>query len=125
MAAAELAEPWSCPPAEGGQASGDLDEAAARRAGHVGIALLLAWFALATLEPSEPFLVDFLISKGLTNQQVYDDVFSLWVYLRLPALLLMGSLAERFGSAPTLLLGSLFGTATVAINIYIYIYIYI
>lgn len=46
-------------------------------------------------KPSEPFLVDFLIDmKGLSNAQIFQDIFPLFTYAKLPSLLLIGMLSE-------------------------------
>lgn len=46
-------------------------------------------------KPSEPFLVDYLIQeKGIGSEQVYQDVLDLFVYSRLPFLIIVGFCAE-------------------------------
>eukprot|EP00929_Paragymnodinium_shiwhaense_P014862 TRINITY_DN122820_c0_g1_i1.p1 TRINITY_DN122820_c0_g1~~TRINITY_DN122820_c0_g1_i1.p1 ORF type:complete len:454 (-),score=74.28 TRINITY_DN122820_c0_g1_i1:267-1628(-) len=84
-----------------------------RRRRLVAMSLLLLFIFLALFLPSEPYLVDFLVSKGLNKEDVSDKVFPIWTYARLPALLMTGLLAELLGNAPILFLGSLFSTATV------------
>lgn len=82
------------------------------------LALLLAFLALAEFEPSEPFLTDFLVSKGLTKDQVSNELFSLWLYFRLPALLAAGLVAEYLGSARMLFIGALFGCITASMTLW-------
>jgi len=57
---------------------------------------LLCCFAfLSQFKPSEPFLVDFLVgTKGLSNVDVYNSVFNLFVYARLPFVALVGLISE-------------------------------
>ncbi|CAK0794054.1 unnamed protein product [Prorocentrum cordatum] len=82
----------------------------------MALGLLLAFVAFTEFLPSEPFLTQFLTSKGLTKEQVDHDLFSLWIYVRLPLLLVVGALAEHVGSANVLLLGSALGCFTVAVT---------
>mmetsp|Transcript_88158 Transcript_88158/g.248026 ORF Transcript_88158/g.248026 Transcript_88158/m.248026 type:complete len:503 (-) Transcript_88158:99-1607(-) len=81
-----------------------------------GMTLLLVFICLAEFLPSEPFLVDFMISKGVSNQQVVDEVFVIWIYWRPFALLFMGVFAECAGCAITLIVGAVFGTITVTMT---------
>jgi len=57
---------------------------------------MLCLFAfLSQFQPSEPFLVDFLVGdKGLPNREVYTSIFDLFVYARLPFIALIGFLSE-------------------------------
>lgn len=80
------------------------------------IVLLLCFVGFVQFLPSEPFLVDFLLSKGLSHEQVTDDIFPLWIVFRLPALMLNGLLAELLGNAIVVLLGACFGLVTVVMT---------
>jgi len=80
------------------------------------MALVLAFVALTEFLPAEPFLQDFMISKGFSNEEIYDSVLDLYIYFRFPAILGVGFLAEYLGSAPVLFIGAVFGFATVAMT---------
>jgi len=82
----------------------------------MSMALVLAFVALTEFLPAEPFLQDFMISKGFSNEEIYDSVLDLYIYFRFPAILGVGFLAEYLGSAPVLFSGALFGFATVAMT---------
>ncbi|CAE7242110.1 unnamed protein product [Symbiodinium sp. CCMP2592] len=80
----------------------------------------LLWLYLfafwSQFKPSEPFLVDYLVEeKGINSQQVYQSVFDLFVYTRLPFVALVGLIAEMncFGCRAVLVLGAICGVFTV------------
>eukprot|EP00933_Yihiella_yeosuensis_P026815 TRINITY_DN20835_c0_g1_i1.p1 TRINITY_DN20835_c0_g1~~TRINITY_DN20835_c0_g1_i1.p1 ORF type:complete len:522 (+),score=61.69 TRINITY_DN20835_c0_g1_i1:78-1643(+) len=63
--------------------------------GHRSLATLYLLVFFSQFKPSEPFLVDYLVEvKGFKNRQVFDDIFPLYVYARLPCVALVGLLAE-------------------------------
>lgn len=83
----------------------------------------LLWLYLfafwSQFKPSEPFLVDYLVEeKGINSQQVYQSVFDLFVYTRLPFVALVGLVAEMncFGCRAVLVLGAICGVVTVLIT---------
>jgi len=70
-------------------------------------------------KPSEPFLVDYLVdSKGFTNHQVFQLVFPLYVYSRMPFNALVGVLSElpRFGARGVLAAGGACGLLTAVLT---------
>ncbi|CAJ1399323.1 unnamed protein product [Effrenium voratum] len=70
-------------------------------------------------KPSEPFLVDYLIEeKGITSQQVYQNILDLFVYSRLPLVIIAGFCAELecCGCRAVLLAGAFCGAATVLLT---------
>ena len=80
----------------------------------------LLWLYLfafwSQFKPSEPFLVDYLIEeKGIGSEQVYQDVLDLFVYSRLPFLIIVGFFAEFdcCGYRAVLVVGALCGVVTV------------
>jgi len=81
---------------------------------------LLCCFAfLSQFQPSEPFLVDFLVgAKGLSNVEVYNSVFNLFVYARLPFVALVGLVSEvPFAtSRGMLVVGAMCSVATVLLT---------
>ncbi|CAE8650070.1 unnamed protein product [Polarella glacialis] len=88
------------------------------------LALYLMVF-FSQFKPSEPFLVDFLVSKGFTNKQVYKNMFPLYVYARLPCMILVGLFSElpccRGGAAACsriLFAGTVCGFATVMLTLW-------
>ena len=78
---------------------------------------LVAFFAgLIAFKPSEPFLVAFLTClKGLTRDQVTDDVYPVWTYSYLGLLPLLSVLAEVAGYRQVVLLGVLGRVATLLV----------
>lgn len=87
-----------------------------RRQFNILIVFLLLVIFFFEFLPSESFLTAFLVSKGLHNSQVSDEVFPLWFYARFPALVVMGLLAEVLGNLGTLALGLVFGATTVSMT---------
>ncbi|CAI7901959.1 unnamed protein product [Closterium sp. NIES-54] len=81
--------------------------------------LFLCWLFsfLRWFKPSEPFLVDFMVSKGLSNADVYHKVFPVWVFSQLPALLLVSLLSKLIGCKSTVAIGAILGFATTALTI--------
>jgi len=81
---------------------------------------LLCCFAfLSQFQPSEPFLVDFLVGvKGLSNVEVYTSIFSLFVYARLPFVVLVGLISELpfATSRGMLVVGAMCSVATVLLT---------
>lgn len=70
-------------------------------------------------KPSEPFLVNFLVdSKGFTNSEVYNAVFDLFVYARLPCVAIVGMLSEmpNFGVRRVLAGGAACSLVTVLLT---------
>ncbi|CAK9066067.1 unnamed protein product [Durusdinium trenchii] len=83
----------------------------------------LRWLYLfafwSQFKPSEPFLVDYLIEeKGIGSEEVYQDVLDLFVYSRLPFLILVGFCAEMesCGYRAILVLGAASGVLTVLLT---------
>jgi solute carrier family 19 (thiamine transporter), member 2/3 len=59
--------------------------------------LCISGFFLS-LKPSEPFLTPFLTQdKGVTDQELNDDIYPVWTYSYFACLLPVGVLAELFG----------------------------
>lgn len=57
--------------------------------------LICAFVFCSQFQPSEPFLVDYLIDDvSLTSYQVYGEVLNLYIYARLPCIALVGLLSE-------------------------------
>eukprot|EP00928_Gymnodinium_smaydae_P063310 TRINITY_DN46939_c0_g1_i1.p1 TRINITY_DN46939_c0_g1~~TRINITY_DN46939_c0_g1_i1.p1 ORF type:complete len:495 (-),score=85.85 TRINITY_DN46939_c0_g1_i1:154-1638(-) len=79
--------------------------------------LLLLFTFFSQFLPSEPFLTDFFTTKGFTNAQITDEIFDIWIYVRLPSLFAVGLLAEWFGSAAIIFVGALSGFVTVSMEI--------
>jgi len=80
------------------------------------VVLLLILIFFVEFLPSEAFLYDFLRSKRLSRGEIFDEIFPLWNYAKLPSLVLMGLLSESVGNLGTLVVGLLFGAATVSIT---------
>lgn len=57
--------------------------------------LVLSIFIFCSqFQPSEPFLVDYLEDNvGLTTHQVYREVMNLYIYARLPSILMVGAMS--------------------------------
>jgi len=89
---------------------------AARRSSQCALALLVVFLVFAEFLPSEPFLNDFLLSKGISKDQLVDEVFAIYFYCHPAALVVMGVTAEYLGSAKTLLVGAVFGSITVCVT---------
>lgn len=88
-----------------------------QRQRRLAVNYLLLFIALALFLPSEPYLFDFLLSKGLTKTEINDEVYSIFIYARLPALLLVGLAAEVIGNAPMVFVGALFSLLTVLLTL--------
>eukprot|EP00929_Paragymnodinium_shiwhaense_P098501 TRINITY_DN59975_c0_g1_i1.p1 TRINITY_DN59975_c0_g1~~TRINITY_DN59975_c0_g1_i1.p1 ORF type:complete len:544 (-),score=128.40 TRINITY_DN59975_c0_g1_i1:43-1674(-) len=59
------------------------------------LALLYLFAFWTQINPSEAFLVDYLVEeKGLSDRQVFQRVFDLFIYSRLPCVALVGLLSE-------------------------------
>jgi len=82
--------------------------------------LTLYLFAFwSQFKPSEPFLVDYLLdAKGLTQPQVYQQIFDLFIYTRLPCVALVGLVAgQRWGGTRRVLVaGAACGLVTVLLT---------
>eukprot|EP00927_Polykrikos_kofoidii_P061040 TRINITY_DN5592_c0_g1_i3.p1 TRINITY_DN5592_c0_g1~~TRINITY_DN5592_c0_g1_i3.p1 ORF type:complete len:573 (+),score=88.81 TRINITY_DN5592_c0_g1_i3:48-1721(+) len=84
--------------------------------GKVAACLLLFFEVFVEFKPSEPFLVQFLHSKGIESP--VEQLFSLYIYFNVPVNLLVGLFSAWLGGAVLLVVGSLFGLATVAITLF-------
>lgn len=81
-----------------------------------GPLLLICMFVFCSqFQPAEPFLVDYLVDNvGLSTYQVFGEVMNLYIYARLPCIMLVGVLSEVPGcsSRHVLLAGAAFSLAT-------------
>jgi len=87
----------------------------ARKQDRTWLFLLCALEFWSQFKPSEPFLVDFFVNeKGLSNRDVFQHVFVLFVYARLPFVALVGLFSELpcCGNRCILVFGALCGMAT-------------
>lgn len=90
-----------------------------RRVSKRAVVALAAFTFWTQFKPSEPFLVGFFIDvKGLSNGQVFNDVFPLFTYAKLPCLLLIGFLSELpCGNVGLLVLAALSGSTTSSLTL--------
>jgi len=84
-----------------------------------GLTIIWLFAFFSQFKPSEPFLVDYLVDgKGLSNTQVYQNVFDLFIYARLPCVAIVGLFAELpwCGSRCLLVGGAACGLITVLLT---------
>merc|ERR1719253_2084154 len=69
------------------------------------VVIICLFVFFTQFQPSEPFLVDYLLDDvGLGAYQVYGEVLNLYIYARLPCVMLVGLLSEAPGCSSRLLL---------------------
>jgi len=70
---------------------------------------------LVSFKPSEPFLVDFFISKDITHNEIIFDIFPIWTYSLLGCLLISLILGEWIGYKKVILMGVVSNIITLVI----------
>ena len=85
------------------------------------VALYMLYAALFSFKPSEAFLVDFILSRGVDGAQseteISRQVFSVFTYTRMPALLMCLFLCRFWGCKAVVAWSALCGLATTALTI--------
>jgi hypothetical protein len=99
-------------PAGGG--AGDIVAALRDPSSGRQLALLLLFTALHNFKPSEPFLVEFWSSRGVSTREAVARVLPVFAYARLPALALVVLATRVVGCKPTVVVGAMCACATVA-----------
>ena len=99
-------------PAGGG--AGDIVAALRDPSSGRQLALLLLFTALHNFKPSEPFLVEFWSSRGVSTREAVARVLPVFAYARLPALALVVLATRVVGCKPTVVVGATCACATVA-----------
>ena len=99
-------------PAGGG--AGDIVAALRDPSSGRQLALLLLFTALHNFKPSEPFLVEFWSSRGVSTREAVARVLPVFAYARLPALALVVLATRAVGCKPTVVVGATCACATVA-----------
>ena len=98
-------------PAGGG--AGDIVAALRDPSSGRQLALLLLFTALHNFKPSEPFLVEFWRSRGVSTREAVARVLPVFAYARLPALALVVLAARVVGCKPAVVFGATCACATV------------
>ena len=97
-------------------------EGPGRRSVSAKVVLYTAYVALLTFKPSEAFLVEYLVDKGIegvdTERALSRSVLAVFTYSRGPALLLCLLLCRFWGCKIVVVLGALCGLATTVLTLF-------